>query len=300
MKKKLSKSTILYTIAGLVIVGTGATLGFLKGQEYFFPKINYADFDESNNENDVELYSKYLSLIDKKVSKKQLSEEFRPYQLTKIALMNFEKSPYAQITNKGEVIAMGVQQFVRAKYVKKDQSYYSESLSSGVVSVAWRFYQNESVINTYEGNLIKGSYETAKWNENATYTYNIEQFKETWGKSMTNPFIYILNKKTVVSESCTFNEENFVITMSLHKVFSVGNYAKQMAMTSTLKELPVFDSVSLKITLSSDLKIIKNEITEEYQVNKFGAWISTKGSIVEEYEYVENADIPTLTENAVY
>lgn len=300
MKKKLSKTTILYAIVGLVIVGAGATLGLIKGQEYFSPKINYADLDATTDENDEELYNQYLNLVSKNATKEQLSEEFRPYQLTKIALMNFEKTPNAQITNRGEVLAMGVEQIVRAKYVKQDQAYFSESLSSGVVSVAWRFYQNENVIKTYEGKLQKGSNEQATWNQDATSTYSVEEFKESWGKSMPSPFIYILNRKTVVSESCTFTNDNYVISLSLHKILSVGNYAKQMLMTSNLRELPIFDSVNLKLTLSSDLRIVKNEITEEYQVNKFGPWISTKGSIVEEYEYLDDVNIPKLKENAIY
>ncbi|MCH5172018.1 MAG: hypothetical protein J1F31_04270 [Erysipelotrichales bacterium] len=297
MKKKVSKSSILFIVGSMLVVGSGTTIGLLLGQKYFDFDIPDAEIDE----HDDSLYEKYLLLKKTNVTTSKLIDEFRPYQLVKLGLMNFEKASHAQITATGSVDASISNQSVTSKYIKINDTYFAESLSFGkMVKVGWRYYQTNDEIKVYKANKLSDTYSASWPNEDkTTEVHTLESFKETWGKSMTLPFIYTLNSITVDEESCKEDGDNIVVDLSLQPELSTVNYGKQMKKTSDLKGVPTFNLVTLKFTLSSDLMITKNEIYEKYSV-PYGFSVPTTGAITEEYTYLDNISIPSLDENANY
>ncbi len=299
METKSKKKPILSIIATIAIVGSGTTIGLLAGRNFFshnraLPTINI-EVDEKDNE----LYEKFTNLKTMKVELNRYTNEFRPYQLVRLGLLNFEKSSYAQITNTGVVNASVANQEVYSKYIKENNSYFSESLSYGLMKIGWRFYQTDNEIKVYKSEGLKTS-STAKWADNATDTFSEVSFKESWGKSMKRPFIYTLNRLTIKEESSKVEDNKFIVNLSLEPDLATTNYAKQMKMTSELSAFPTFNLVNLKLTLSSDLFILKNEIYEEYNVPYGFLAVDTKGTIVEEYTYNSNISIPSLNEDINY
>lgn len=296
METKSKKTSILLIISTILVVGGGATLGLILGQKFFAQDLSGLNVDI--DENDDELYEKFLKLKDSNVSPEKYLEEFRPYQLVKLGLMNFEKSPFAQITNTGTVDASIANQTVYSKYIKTNGTYFSESLSSGLMKIGWRFYQSDDEINVYKSKKLNST-ESAEWSNEIAETYNSKTFKETWGKSLKVPFIYTLNYLTVDTESSKIDGDDIVVNLSLKPDLSTINYGKQMKKTSDLSDVPTFELVNLKLTLSNDLTILKNEIYEEYGV-PYGLVVQTKGKITEQYTYLEGINIPDLTEDVEY
>ena len=300
MKTKSRKSKILFTLASVLVIGSGALIGLMLGQKYF--ALDYSGIDIEIDEKDDELYQKFLSLKNKNVQPSRYLSEFRPYQLVKLGLMNFEKEPYAQITNKGTVNASVTNQTICSKYIKYNDSYFAESLSSGLMKIGWRFYQTkENEIKVYKSSGLKDS-ESAQWPNTPKDVFTTSTFKETWGKSMTMPFIYTLNHLTVDKENETskIDGDNIIVDLTLEPQLSTINYGKQMKETSGLSGVPNFSSVTLQLTLTHDLMIIRNDISEKYNTPYHGLPVSTKGTITENYTYLENISIPSLSEDVDY
>ena len=297
MKKKFTKTSIFSIVGSLIVVAGGTTLGLWLGRKYFTYDVPNVEI----NEHDDELYEKYLLLQKTNASMSKLIDEFRPYQLVKLGFMNFEKTPYAQITSTGTVNAAVANQNVSSKYIKTNDGYFSESLSSGLMKIAWRFYQIDDEIKVYRSdNLIDTN--SAEWPNEVKETYNSDSFKETWGKNLKLPLIYTLNQLTVDAEdeNSTIDDDNIIVNLSLKPELSTVNYGKQMKKTSGLSDVPTFKQVTLKFTLSKNLTIIKNEIYEEYIVQFHVLPVSTTGTITEQYTYLDNISIPSLSEDADY
>ena len=297
METKSKKKTILLTITTIAVIGSGATIGLIAGRKFFAPP-DLGSLDIDINENDDELYAKYINYKNQKVDIYRYLNEFRPYQLVKLGLMNFEKAEYAQITNTGTVNASIANQTVNSKYIKVNNSYFSESLSLGMMKIGWRFYQSDDEIKVYKSSKLNNA-ESAEWLSDVKETYNSESFKETWGKSMKMPFIYTINNLTIDNENSKIENECIIVNLSLKPNLATINYGKQMKKTSNLSDVPTFDLINLKLTLNKELVITKNEIYEEYDV-PYGFKVPTKGTIVEQYTYLENVDIPSLNEDANY
>lgn len=296
METKVKKTSILLIVSTLVVVGSGALLGLILGRKFFAQDLS--NWNVEVDEKDDELYEKFIKLNNSKVNSAKYLSEFRPYQLVKIGLMNFDKASNAQITTTGTVNASIANQTINSKYIKTNNSYFSESLSSGLMKIGWRFYQTDDEIKVYKSSKLKNT-ESAEWISEVKETYNSDTFKETWGKSMKIPFIYTLNYLTIDKESSKIENENIIVNLSLKPDLSTINYGKQMKKTSDLSDVPTFSLVNLKLTLSSNLTILKNDIYEEYGV-PYGFTVQTKGTITENYTYLENISIPSLSEDVEY
>ena len=295
-KPKLTKKFYILTgVFGAVFAGIGTLSGVMIGQEVFAVSTDYSSIDLDNLEDDNEaLIKKYQS-----TSKDKYVSTFEPYELVNIGLYNVTQHKSIHIITSGDAIAVGVEQKIRGNFVRDNDEYFSESISSSsLVKVAWRFYEDSSKVDVYSGTVK--SAEVANWNEKSKEEFTLERFEETWGRTFERPNIYVISSKTILNDSLTTDSNgNYVVSLDLHTTYSVVRYVKQMQETSGLSKPPTFKSVHLDFTLTPDLEVLEKHVKESYEVMMFGKH-QTDAEIVDKYNYDNNWSIPSLSEKADY
>ena len=295
MKEKLTKKFyILTSIFGVLLVGIGIAGGIILGQEVFATKIDYGAIDQDGIEDNQEaLMNRY-----KKASPSSYLTTFEPYELINISLNKLGDHQNIQKVTVGEVLAAGVKQEIRANFVKDGNNYFSESLSqSSMVKVAWRFYQDETTVNSYSGSL--NNVESAKWKQDSKKDYELEAYEDTWGKTLDRGSIYVISSKTVTDGTAKEVDGNYEVSVELDVTTSVVRYVKQMMMTSNLSKPPVFHHIQLTFILDKELNVQTTTVDESYDVYMFGKH-NSNGHVVDSYYYDSNAKIPQLNEDAIY
>ncbi len=295
MKEKLTKKFyILTSIFGVLLVGIGIAGGIILGQEVFVPKVDYAAVDQDGIEDD----QKALMKRYQKASPSSYLKTFQPHELINISLNKLGEHQNIHKVTVGEVLAAGIKQDIRANFVKDGNNYFSESLSqSSLVKVAWRFYQNDDTVNTYSGSL--SGVESAKWKEDSKKDYGLEDYENTWGKTLDRGSIYIISSKTVTDGTAKEVNGDYEVSVELDVTTSVVRYVKQMTMTSNLPKPPIFHHIQLTYVLDKELNIKTSTADESYDVYMFGKH-NSNGHLVDTYTYETDMKIPELTEDAVY
>ncbi len=301
MTKKISKFPLAAKLGvGLLVVAAGGLLGaFLSINIIFKPKeVDYKQYKEEDLVDDMDaLLEKYRS-VKNEYTIAQYAQEFDPWDLANIALFRLNQNETYYSICKGKVETPALDQTIRAFAIKNQNSNFLENISrSTLVKVATRFY-SDNTIRIYKGK--PNSVDSAKWE--AEYSeYSQENFKETWGKSLSKPFSYIISSKTCnVGNKVEEVEDNYVIKLKLDKETSVINYVKEMVQLSNLDADPVFvDDIELNITINSDLQIVSTYCKENYKVKK-PVWMDATGEIVTNYYYDNVPEIPDLETNCNY
>ena len=295
MKKTLTKKFyILTSISSVLVVGVMVAFGVIVGQEVFDRGVDYSQIDQGNLEDDNEALMRRFD----KANPSNYLTSFKPYELVNIALNKVGGHKNVTSITSGEVNAAGVTQTINGICIKDDMNYFSENISSSsLVKTTWRFYQDEEGVTTYNGS--QKTPRSASWNESSKVSYTLEEFEESWGKTFARPSIYVLSKKTVISESIKQEGETYVCSIDLDPTLSVVRYVKQMMMTSKLKKAPTFHSVHIDFTLDSSLNLLKDEINESYDVVMFGKHTSV-GKLSDTFTYDLEKNIPQLNEDSPY
>lgn len=295
MKEKLTKKFyILTSIFGVLLAGIGIAGGVILGQEVFTPKIDYGAIDQDGIEDNQEALMKRYQ----KASPSSYLNSFEPYELINISLNKLGEHQSVKKVTVGEVLAAGVKQEIRSYFVKDGNNYFSEILSqSSMVKVAWRFYQDETTVNTYTGSL--NNVESAKWKQDSKKDYELDAYEEAWGKTLDRGSIYIISSKTVTDGTVKEMDGNYEVSVELDVTTSVVRYVKQMMMTSNLSKPPVFHHVQLTFVLDKELNALSSTADESYDVYMFGKH-NSNGHITDTYVYDSNEKIPQLNEDANY
>ena len=294
-KKKITKkSIILYSVIGVVGISLSAVAGVLIGRN-LFKQDAYAGLDINNAEVDYnEVYVRF-----KTSNASSYFEDFSHVELANIALLKCnEVNNFYTITN-GSVEAAGVKQTIHGTTIRDGDNYFEESISSSsFVKSTNRFYQNDDGVKWYKGKYVdldSGDYSNPK-----TTDYTIDEFDDTWGKSLKRACIYIVSNKSCLNSEMKVNEDgNYEISLDLDPTLSVLRYVKQMIMTGGLSEAPVFHSVNLKFTVDKDVNLLTFKTYEVYDVHMVIDAKNSKGSLTQEFKY-EKRDIPTLTDATNY
>ncbi len=294
-KKKISKKNIiLYSVIGVVGITLSAVGGVLLGRN-LFKQDAYAGLDINNAEVDYnEVYARF-----KTSNANSYFEDFSHVELANISLLKCsEVNNFYTITN-GSVEAAGVKQTIHGTTIRDGDNYFEESISSSsFVKSTNRFYQNDEGVKWHKGKYVDldgGDYSNPK-----TTDYTIDEFDDTWGKSLKRACIYIVSNKSCLNSTMTKTEDgNYEISLDLDPTLSVLRYVKQMVMTGGLSEAPVFHSVNLTFIVDKDVNLLTFKTYEVYDVHMVIDAKNSKGSLTQEFKY-EKRDIPDLTDATNY
>ena len=292
-KKINKKSVIAYTVSGSAVIALGVVTGILLGQNIF--KVDaYKGLKADAIEQDYsETYREF-----KKASPSSYASKFSPVELANISLLKLSDYDNYYTLTEGQVLAAGVKQTIRSTTIKDGNNYFEESLSaSSFVKSANRFYQDDESITWYKGKYVeleKGDYSSPKITK-----YSLEDFDEEWGKTLSQPCIYIISDKTCLSSGITESKEGYTINLDLHPTYSVLRYIKQMTMTGGLSQSPVFHSVKLIFELDKEMNLITFKTDEVYDVHMVIDAKNSKASLTQNYYYSERV-IPDITESTNY
>ena len=294
-KKKISKKAVItYSIIGVVGITVSAVAGVLIGRN-LFKRDAYAGMDVNAAEVDYnEVYARF-----KTSNASSYFQDFSSVELANIALLKCnDVQNFYTITN-GSVEAAGVKQTIHGTTIRDGNSYFEESISySSFVKSTNRFYQDDAGVKWYKGKYVdlnSGDYSSPK-----TTDYTIDEFDNTWGKSLKRACIYIVSNKSCLDSNLTDNGDGtYNIGLNLDPTLSVLRYVKQMVMTGGLSEAPVFHSVKLTFTVDKDVNLLTFKTDEVYDVHMVIDAKNSKGSLTQEFKY-EKRDIPALTDATNY
>lgn len=299
-KKKMSKKSIIITsIVSAVVIATGVGVGTFLGKMVFVEEVDHSDINATSlDDNQVVLMQKYQANKDK--APEQLIETFEPYELVNIGLNKIGEHEHAVTIGKGNVVAMGQDQGIRAYTIKDGNDIMCESISAGILKIAKRFYQDSDSVKCYVGSC--SSLTSYTFNEDQLkQTYNLQDFENEWGRDYTRPSIYIVSSQTVIEGSSKVNDKGQIeVSLELDPFSSVARYVKQMRMMSDLKKDPNFSKLHIDYVLDKDLNLLENTTTEAYKTYYIGMWVDTVGTVTEKRYYDEDIKIPALSEDCDY
>ena len=299
-QKPISKKRKVFTIIGesflgifLVAVGVGG--GFYLGRRAFMRTRNYSKYSVVEQD----FSKKYEDYKTRGATAAYLTDT--PVELVNIGLLNLRNSESFFNKTTGLVTAMGLPQDILAEYIKNPNGYFEENLSVGIISTGFRFYQSDDEqINVYSGS-IKSIAEGATYQEQNVKQYETSAFIDKWGrKTLKDEIIYYIYDQTVLNSTKSKNSDGtYKLTFSLHPIYSVLKYVKQMHNTGSLEADPVFYKVNLEVTLDENLYIKNYSVDEDYQVVRYGMPVDTNGKLNVDY-YYQYRDIPSLSEKVNY
>lgn len=294
-KKKVSKKAVIgYSSLGASVIAVGIVMGVLVGRNVFKYDA-YAGIDVNDAETDYnEVYERF-----KNTNPNNYFNEFNNVELINISLLKLNDYENFYSITEGSVEAAGVKQTIHGTTIKDGNSYFEESISaSSFVKSANRFYQSDESATWYKGKYV--DINTGDYSSPKETNYTIDEFNETWGKSLTRACIYIVSDKSTLSSAITDNGNGtYQIDVDLDPTLSVLRYVKQMIMTGGLSEAPVFHSVKLSFTVDKDVNLLTFKTDEVYDVHMVIDAKNSKGSLTQQFKY-ENRNIPELSEATNY
>lgn len=291
---KVKKSTVI-TISGIVVaLLIGGTTGALLGINLSPKGVDYSGVSVTEN-NQKALYDEYL-----KNPKDPL--EYKPYELANIAFYKYSLNEYTRSDIKSSAVSLGVTQVTNGQSIKNGKTSFNESVSySSFVKVAKRFYINDDKVEIYNGELSNTEQGlSGKYSEHEDLT--VEQYKDKWGKDLSNPIIYTITEETTLDTSKITKQEDggYLIALDLDPLKSVTRYVKQMIEMSSLSNNPEFDYVHVEFSLDSSLNLLEMNVKEAYYVWVFGKNY-TEATLNEKFYVLNEAPtIPQLNEVVYY
>ncbi len=227
----------------------------------------------------------------------KLPEEVSATDSFIIAEYNLSKKTSIKKTTSGTVTAAGIKQGLYAEKIFQDGQYYSMKISSGLVSLASRFYYTigDETIAFYSGTDIQT--ESAKFPAEPNELYTLAEYKAMYGSPISYFVNYIVSSNTVKEEEFLGKTENnnYKFRVMLDTSFSVMNYSFEIKTTSGSSKLPRFNSIELTFEIDENFNFCEINIDENYDVSiqQLGSmYVGTTGVLTEKYEYDGNFEIP--------
>jgi hypothetical protein len=275
---------------GLLIVGLGISVGVIAKRQFGQTDVDYTGFDaESYRMDSAALLKQY---------EKNPNKNFTAAELINIGLEKYRQCENCYSIGVGTASTI-VSQSIRNAQIKVGNHYFEESISySNMVAVANRVNQvgQKSNISLNKGKATNA--DTASYKSEAT-TYQADDYKKAWGKTLDEMFIYIISNETVTDSKIEKSNENIKVTITLDNDISTYYYKLQMKEISNLDKLPVFKSLKHTYTFSKEMDLEHCLVDERYQAS-MGVTASIHNKI--EYYYHPNQiiDIPKENEKIDY
>lgn len=243
--------------------------------------------------------------IDEYSGSKDKTEEFSVGDILNYSMEKFRRCENCCSFTFGVADTI-VKQDILGCAIKNGNKYFEESVSkSSMVALANRMFQTEknSAVELYSAN--KKSIQIAESGAVADYTsdnkqnFTAEQYKNDYGKTLDEMFIYFICDETITNSKIDKSETGYSIQVDLDPDLSTNGYKHQMMSISGLDCLPTFQNVKLTFNLDKDLKLKKLSIDENYTATMIME-ADTHG-IVDIYYYSdEYVKIPELNEKVNY
>lgn len=224
----------------------------------------------------------------------------------------------------GKAVSFGLSQDIQSAGIKAGDSYFSESISKGVLTTGARAYQDADGVDVYR--TEKAEAETGKplvatWGTEAT-SYTLEEYAESWGYTLDHFGNYYFGdyeqdgvvKNTIITEPTSSEDtaqlsyakrlENghYEVYIRLDTVGGVLNYQRQMVTLSGLQDLPPFEFCNLTFELDEELLPISCKVHEKYTATLAALPIPapTEANLEIAYFPGATASIPELSQAVDY
>ena len=306
-KTKIGKS-VLVIFAILLPIGVGVFAGYTINKHLIpvhadYSNVNIDDLKDNTASNKT-VMDKYNAAID---AGADLSTIFQPYEMVNLAYTLYGQYEVSCALTQGYTDTINsfisVHQIINACAIRNGNDYFEESLSkSNMVGVAKRMYMSkDSGVTQYTGSITDPSYAT--WDASKVREYSKEEYVTDYGKTLDDPCIYIVSKKTILKDSASITRDankNYIVSVSLHPVNGVAKYVRQMKNISDLNAYPSFMYVNLTFTLNELLIPTLLHIDESYNADSKMGSSDLRASLDITYTVDDGTKIPTLTENIPY
>ena len=308
MPKTKGGKTILVIFAILLPIGVGVFAGYTINKHLIpvhadYSNVNIEDLKDNTAAN-KSVMDKYNAAVD---AGADLSTIFQPYEMINLAYSLYSQHEVCAAITEGYTDTINsfisVHQIIYASAIKNGDDYFEESLSkSNMVGVAKRMYMSKDTgVTQYTGTIDTPSYAT--WDANKVKEYTKEEYTTDFGKTLDDPCIYIISKKTILKDSASVTKDannNYIVSVSLHPINGVAKYVRQMKNISDLNAYPSFMYVNLTYTLNDKLLPTLLHIDESYNADSKMGSSDLKASLDIRYSVDDGTKIPSLTENISY
>ncbi len=282
-KKWTAKAFKLPTILLSAILIGGGT-GFVVGTKFKPPSYQFiANTDAYEPDLDA-AYAKYEAAKGSDLSTKLSVDE-----MINVAYMKFGMESQNYTRGVGVAKAMGlVDQYIWSTTVADNGKFFEESISlSSFVKIYDRMFEEGETVTTY-------------WGDNDDFASHPkvemprDDYKESMGRYVSEALIYVVSEKTLLTEEKTASGkpatgiykdgDNFVLEAELDPKLGTIRYKKQMKTISDLASFPDFDFCHIKVTVDSDLNLIRMDTHESYTaVTKMGLGSGVVGGLSTAY-----------------
>lgn len=286
----------------LIIIASTAAVGVAGGltvKKLTTPKeVVYGDVNLETYKNDA--LADYEAV--NKYSGANKANAFASYQIVNYSLEKYRRCEYSYSFGIGIGVTV-INQEIKSAQIKYGNTYWEESLSqSSIVGIANRMVQTGvgSDVEFYsapkEGVSMTGC---SSYGSKPTI-FTSEKYESTYGRTLDMMFIYIIHKSTVLDGNTKrLDSGEYEVTLSLDPIWSTYRYKLQMKNISSLDSLPVFKSVKLTFTLTSDLEL-KGMLAKEYYSAKMGFPADITNTINYSYFPNQKYEIPSIKEAFQY
>ena len=294
-KKHLSKgkkALIQYSIIGVCAISVGITAGIVLKKKLGPVETDYAGFNPDALKMDsAALLNEY---------EKNKTKNFTPAETVNIGLEKYRNCENSYSIGVGLADTI-VSQTIRNFQIKNGNQYFEEQISkSNMVSLANRAHQiDDKTVKVYKGK--------AKDSELAEYpdspkSNSIEEFKESWGKTLPEMFIYLISEETIIQDKSSVTKKNDLVRVELEldPELATYYYKQQMVSLSGLSALPTFEDCRLTYTFDKDMNLLHSTVDENYSATMSGITAKIYNHLDYYYHANEFLKIPEPGENLNY
>ena len=295
-KKHLSKgkkALIQYSIITVCAITIGITAGVVLKKKLGPVETDYTGFNPEAFKMDGKALVKEYE--------QNKNKNFTPAELVNIGLEKYRQCENSYSIGIGIADTI-VKQTIRNFQIRNGDKYFEEQISkSSMVSLANRAVQdNENTVQVYKGK--------AKDTEVSEYIdsgkdYTLEDFKDAWGKTLQDIFIYLICNETVIDNGTSVTKKDGTVRVQLELDPEIASYyyKHQMKSLSDLSALPTFEYLrQTYIFDASNMMILHSILDEKYQATLSGITATIVNHLDYYYHTDEFIKIPEINENLNY
>ena len=289
-KKQLSKgkkALIQYSVIAACAIGIGVGGGIIAKKKLGPVEIDYSGFDSNSFQADAKALLKEYEANPNK--------DFTAAELVNIGLEKYRNCENSYSIGVGQASTI-VNQSIRNFQIKNGGKYYEEQISrSSMVNLANRVLADSENATVYKG---KAKDTEVPEYSNEPQILNNDEFKQIWGKTLEDMFIYIISNETVDLDKSSVEKKDGKVYVSLELDPDIAsyNYKVQMKSLSSLSALPTFEYLRQKYVFDSNMTLLHAAFDEKYAAAMSGI----SATIVNDIEYYYHANeylkIPEINE----
>ena len=176
--------------------------------------------------------------VEQKKTTKEKIASFTPIELVNYSLQKYKRFEHSYSYAVGDADAGITVQKVRAAQIRNGNEYFEESASDGWIGCAMRTLQTlgEDSIDVYSTSSASIIDDDPVFQYSPfPLTYTLSFYKNMYGKTLDEMFIYIIHEKTI--KSVNFKEQDdgtYLVNFELDPALSTFWYKKQMVSISDL------------------------------------------------------------------